>query len=561
MYVLLAVGVVILIAGLLIVAKKYAPTKETMELSEVYRTTFENEAAVILDGEYIEPDDSASYANVVILSGMPYLELNFTKRFFDNGYVYDEDAQVLRYTTDKDIISVNIGDNTYSVGRSEESIDAPVIRQEGGGIYLAAQFVRKFTDFGYSLYEDPSRIVIERAGWEKKTATVKKKTQIRRLGGPKSKIIKFASKDDEVVVIDEIGKWTEVMSSDGVIGYCLDKYLTGKSTETVEATLPEREYRHIKIDGKVSMGWVQIMDKPGNVSIDSVLRKAGGGINVLSPTWFRLADNKGGIENIASYDYVNKCHDMGLQVWALVNNFDNKEVSSSVVLSSASARDNLINNLIGAAVAYDIDGINVDFEYLQETDGDGFLEFIRELSIKCKNNDLVLSIDNYVPSSFHAFYDYAEQGKYADYVVIMAYDEHYSGSDDPGSVSSIGFVETAVSDMLTYVPADQIVLGLPFYYRLWMTNETGLTSSVVHMDETDELLEKYGAVTNWLDDVGQSFAEFDKDGVHYQAWIEDTRSMELKLSVMKDNNLAGAAFWKLGLEPDSAWEVIREYLQ
>ena len=465
LYILLAAGLIILVAGLLIVAKKYAPTKERMELSEVYELSFENEAAVILDGEYLEPEGTESAAKAVLLSGTPYFNLDFIKSYLDNGYVYDEGEEILRYTTDRDIISVNIGEDTYSIGRDQESIDSPIIRQEGGSVYLAAQFVQKFSDFGYSIYNDPDRIIIERAGWEKKTAVAKKRTQLRRLGGPKSKIIKDIYKGENLIILDEIGKWSEVMSEDGVIGYCLDKYLTDRSTETVEAVLPERDYRHIRIDGKVSIGWIQIMDKSGNVTIDGLLKKAGDGVNVISPTWFRLADNKGGLENIASYDYVNRCHDLGIQVWALVNNFDNKDVSSSVVLSSATARDNLINNLIGAAVAYDIDGINVDFEYLQESDADGFLEFIRELSIKCKNNDLVLSIDNYVPSSFHAFYDYAEQGKYADYVVIMAYDEHYSGSDDPGSVSSIGFVEKAVTDMLAYVPADQLGLVSPFYYR------------------------------------------------------------------------------------------------
>lgn len=561
LYILLVLGLLILVSGLLIVAKKYAPTRERMELSEVYENNFENEAAVIINGEYMPTDNTADCANGVILSGTPYLHLDFIKNNIDNRYVYDDSENVLRYTTDTDIISVNVGDNTYSVGRTEESIDAPIIQQEGGGVYLAVQFVQKYSDLGYSLETDPGRIIIERAGWEKKTATLKKNTQIRRLGGPKSKILKDVNKGDQVVILDEIAKWTEVMTEDGVIGYCMDKYLIDKNEETVAAMLPERDYKHILMNERVSMGWVQIMDKPGNVTIDNILNRAGDRINVLSPTWFRLCDNKGGIENIASYDYVNKCHERGIQVWGLVNNFDNTDISSSAVLSSASARDNLINNLIGAAVAYDMDGINVDFEYLQPADADGFLEFIRELSVKCRNNDLVLSIDNYVPSSFHAFYDYEEQGKYADYVVIMAYDEHYAGSDDPGSVSSLGFVKKAVSDMLEYVPKDQIILGMPFYYRLWITNETGLTSSVVHMDETDSILEKYDATSHWLDEVGQSYAEFDYEGSHYQTWIEDSRSLELKLQVMEEQDLAGAAFWKLGLEPETIWDVIGEYLQ
>ncbi len=561
MYIVLAIGVVILLAGLLILARKYAPTKERMELTEVYSLNFENEAAVIINGEYMAYEEGDTSAKAVILSGNPYLQLDFLKTYIDNGYVYDSTEKILRYTTDTDIISVNQGENTYSVGRSEESTGSPIVVEEGDSVYLSMEFIEKFSDFVYTMESDPYRIMIEKAGWEKKVATAKKKTQIRKLGGPKSKIIKDVDKGDKLILLRNVGKWSEVVSQDGVIGYCPKKHLTDITDETVEARLPERNYRHFKMDEKISMGWAQITGKAGNTALGSMLDNSGDSINVISPTWFRLCDNEGGIENIASFDYVNRCHDMGIQVWALVNNFDVEGVSSSAILSSASARDNLINNLIGAAVAYDIDGINVDFEYLQESDGDGFLEFIRELSLKCHNNDLVLSIDNYVPSSFHEFYDYEEQAKYADYLVIMAYDEHYSGSDDPGSVSSIGFVEGAVTDMLGYAPADQIILGMPFYYRLWMTSETGLTSSVVHMKETQEILDKYGASTTWNEDAGQSYTEFEKDGVFYQAWIEDTRSLELKLGVMKDNDLAGGAFWKLGLESDTAWDVINEYMQ
>ena len=561
MYILLAIGVFILITGSVILARKYAPTKERMDLNEVYGISYENEAAVVIDGEYTEHVEGEGYAYAVILSGMPYLQIDFLKSNIDKGYVFDKDERILRYTTDSDIVSVNEGDSTYSVGRSEENAGVSIIEEENGAIYLALPFISEFSDITYTVETEPDRIVIERAGWEKTMASVKRNTQIRRLGGPKSKILVDVKKGDRVTVMENVGKWTCVMTESGVIGYMMDKYLTDRTEDVTAARLPERDYKHISMADKVSLGWFQVMEQSGNSGMTSMLDRAGDSINVVSPTWFRLSDNKGGISNIADYSYVQMCHERDIQVWGLVNNFDNSDVDGSVVLASASARDNLINNLIGAAVAYDLDGLNIDFEYLQESDADGFLEFVRELSIKCEKNDIVLSIDNYVPSSFHAFYDYAEQAKYADYIVIMGYDEHYSGSDDPGSVSSIGFVRDAAENMLTYAPADQIVMGLPFYYRLWVTNNTGLTSSTIHMDETEELLGKYGVTTTWLDDVGQSYAEFERDGDFYQMWIEDPKSLGLKLSVVKDNELAGAAFWKLGLENQAAWDVVDEYLK
>ena len=191
------------------------------------------------------------------------------------------------------------------------------------------------------------------------------------------------------------------------------------------------------------MAWHQITNADANTTIASVLQNTKG-INVISPTWFYLNDNNGNIASLASSDYVNYCHQKGIEVWALVSNLENKDVDTTSVLTYTSKRENLINNLISAAIQYNFDGINVDFEALSSEVGDSYIQFIRELSLKCANNGIVLSVDDYVPSSFTAFYNRAEQATFADYVVVMAYDEHYAGSEEAGSVASIGFVKEAL---------------------------------------------------------------------------------------------------------------------
>ena len=189
------------------------------------------------------------------------------------------------------------------------------------------------------------------------------------------------------------------------------------------------------------MAWHQITNADANTTIASVLQNTKG-INVISPTWFYLNDNNGNIASLASSDYVNYCHQNGIEVWALVSNLENKDVDTTSVLTYTSKRENLINNLISAAIQYNFDGINVDFEALSSEVGDSYIQFIRELSLKCANNGIVLSVDDYVPTSYTAFYNRAEQAVFADYVVVMAYDEHYSGSEEAGSVASIGFLRS-----------------------------------------------------------------------------------------------------------------------
>ena len=271
------------------------------------------------------------------------------------------------------------------------------------------------------------------------------------------------------------------------------------------------------------------------------------------------------------------CHQQGIEVWGLVSNLENSDVDSTSVLNLTSSRDNLVNNLVAEAIKYDLDGINVDFESLSAEAADGYLEFIRELSIRCQNNDIVLSVDNYVPASYNSFYDCGEQAVFADYIVIMAYDEHYNGSDE-GSVESIGFVRQGIEDTLKDVPAEQVILGVPFYTRVWELTpvtasedqsdqasdeaQSGYTvsSEVVSMSEVDTRVAANEVTLQWLDDCGQYYAEYEHDGKTYKIWVEDQKSIGEKLDVMKNNHLAGASFWKLGYEKNTIWDTIAEYM-
>jgi spore germination protein YaaH len=246
-------------------------------------------------------------------------------------------------------------------------------------------------------------------------------------------------------------------------------------------------------------------------------------------------------------------------VWGLVSNLENSNVDTTSVLNTTSSRDNLVNNLIAAAITYDLDGINVDMEALSIQAKDGYIEFIRELSLKCEKNDIILSIDNYVPTDSTAFYNRSVQADYADYIIIMAYDEHTSTDTEAGSVSSIGFVEKGIKDTLEEVPEKQVIVGLPFYARVWATSGDTLSSSAYGMDSLSDYLDAHGASRTWSETEGQYYAEFTENDTIYQCWIEDTTSLSRKLDLMKEYNLAGAAFWKLGFESKAIWTMIDNY--
>jgi spore germination protein YaaH len=314
-------------------------------------------------------------------------------------------------------------------------------------------------------------------------------------------------------------------------------------TQVVEATLPERNYQHISLDQDIILGWHQITSASANSTVEERLVTTD--VNVVSPTWFYLNDNKGGIANLASASYVEYCHQNNIQVWGLVSNLENSNVDTTTVLNTTSSRDNLVNNLIAAAITYNLDGINVDMEALSIQAKDGY----------------ILSVDNYVPTASTAFYNRSVQADYADYIIIMAYDEHTSGSEEAGSVSSVGFVENGIKDTLEEVPAEQVILGLPFYARVWAVSGDTISSSAYGMKELSDYLDANGASKVWSETDGQYYAEFVKGDTTYQCWVEDAASLSRKLELMQDNNLAGAAFWKLGFETNEIWTTIDNYLK
>ena len=553
---LLGLLLVLIVLTVIFWAIRYAPSNEKLDLNTFYKVKGE-QAVLFINDKQVEQKE---YAPALVRDGEYYIRVKTLKERIDRGYVYDATENILRYATEDAVINVNLGDDFYTEGRNSENLKHKILVSDGDAVYVSLEFIKKYSDIKTIAAKKPYRLVVYKAGFKRETAKLSKDTAIRRFGGPKSKVLKEASKDEAVDVVESYGSWTKILTKDGVIGCVKTSTLEDNKKVKVKAVLPKRTYHHIKLNEKVNLLWHQVTNRTANAGIANVLAKAKG-INVISPTWFTLSDNKGGITDIASLDYVRTCHDRGLQVWGLVSNLSHADVDTATVLNVTSSRDNLVNNLIGKAIAYNLDGINVDLESIPTKAEDGYTQFIRELSIKCEKNDLVLSVDNYSPTASSAHYNRDIQADYADYCIVMAYDEHYAGSQEAGSNASISFVTNAVKNTLKEVPADQVILGMPFYSRLWKTSKAGLKTETVSMINNQKVLEDHKAEATWNETVGQNYAEFTEKDVLWQFWLEDTKSLALKLGVMRDQNLAGGAFWKEGQESQSVWDVIETYMK
>lgn len=563
------VGVVLLVALGSIVIKRYSPTKERADLESYYHIQNEDDMAIIMDGQRLE--EAAKYWD-----GYVYLDYKTVQKYLNQRFYWDANENILRYTTPSDVISVNAGAKEYTVAKKNHAEDYVIVKVDGDQMYLALDFVQKYTNIDFAVHQEPDRVQITAAWGEIQTANARKNTEIRVKGGIKSPIVADVKKGSKVTVLESGENWSKVCTEDGMVGYLKNKKLGEVKKETISREFEEPVFNHLLKEEAVSLGWHQVTSQEANDRITNVLQSTKG-VNVISPTWFYLNDNDGNIYSLANRKYVEYCHQNNVEVWALVSNLENQEVDTTYVLTHTSTRDHLTNQIMAAAIEYDLDGINLDFEALSGEVGDAYIQFIRELSLKCENNDLVLSVDNYVPSSYTAFYNRAEQAVFADYVIIMAYDEHNSASEDIGSVASIGFVKEGVENTLKEVPPEQTILGMPFYSRVWeltpkegagedveSASEDYLPYTFTCVEEGMQTVEnRYtvnGAEAVWSQEDGQYVAEYENGGKTYKIWIENEASLEEKLKVMKEHGLAGAAYWKLGFERAFAWDTIIKYV-
>ena len=539
----IAVAVLVILVAILgivtHVVMKYIPSSEKMDLNEYYGEMADGEIALVIGTEKMEERGLVDGDRV-------YLPLDVVNTYLNQRYYWDSANQQILYATPSELTSASA---------SSEAGDKVWVKDDK--VYLNLTYVQEFTDLDAYITKDPYRIAIQYKFKNVKTVTVKKNTSIRYRGGIKSAILTSVKKGTKLRLIEEMENWDQVATDDGYIGY-IDKKKVGEAEKTkFERSFNREQYSYLTMDSKVNMVWHQVTSTDANAYFADATANMTG-VNVISPTWFYLTDTSGNIASIASADYVSQAHEKGLQVWGLIDNFT-QEVSTTETLSSTAARQNIISQLIQAAQDVGMDGINVDFESLSEDVGTHFLEFLRELSIECHKNNLVLSVDNPVPEDFTSHYDRAEQGRVVDYVIIMGYDEHYVGSE-AGSVASLPWVEQGVQDTLKEVPAKRVINAIPFYTRLWRTTGGNVTSEAIGMDQAQQTIADNNVETYWDKTTSQNYGKYDIDNSTYQIWLEDAQSVAEKVKLVSKYDLAGVSAWKLGFENSGIWKVISDNL-
>lgn len=554
---IVSVSLLLLFWGAGTLQKKNTGNLECMDLSQYYVVKDKNEVVLVYNGQALKKRG-------LFAEGHSYVTYDFVRSYLNKRLYYDDKEELMIYVTNDSIIEMHKNSRKAEINGESKQFDImPYRTTNDGNVWISIDFISQYSAFEYTEYTNPHILVITNYSEDTETSVVKtkKNTFIRYRGNSKSPVLKSIQKGQELTVSGESENgWLKVSSLDGITGYIPASAAGEEAVKVNKKNVFHESFRHNSYTGKILMTWHQVTNTAANSNISEIINEIKG-VNVISPTWFYLNDSKGGIADLGSAEYVEICHRNNILVWGLVSNLENPDIDTTDILTHTSKRKQLERNIIEAAKKYNLDGINLDFESLSNETGDSYIQFIREMSILLDGTGIVLSVDNYVPSEYTKLYDREEQAKFADYIVVMAYDEHTASSESPGSTASYPWVREGLENTLKEVPNEQVILGIPLYTRIWKTKDGTQISEAAGMESVINSINEADAEVNWDEDLKQFYAVYkDRENQLCEVWVEETASIAEKLSLMREFNIAGSAFWKVGLEPKTIWdEIIKGY--
>lgn len=481
-----------------------------------------------------------------------YIATKDIANFFDEDIYYDNVYDQIITTSETKVAVLRIDKKEITVNGSTIKIYGSAIKKENE-FYLPFSELNDIYNVEIKYNKESNILTVDSLNREQKKANASKDVSIKYKPTIFSKTIDKIEKGDSVIVIESKDNgWYKIRTKLGKIGYT-------KDITNVYSVREEIENKK-QIEGKVSLVWdyySEYATAPNRqgTKID--------GVNVVSPAFANL--EKSGSLNInigeTGKKYVEWAHENEYKVWAIVSN-NSYKAPTSEVLNDYKKRADLINKIVTMTISYNLDGINIDFENMNESDKDVFSRFIIELAPRLKEYGKVLSVDVTAPDGspdWSLCYNRNKIGKIADYVIFMAYDQYGVSSTSAGTTAGADWVEVNIKKFLGQeeVAAEKIILGMPFYTRAWNETSSGVKSTVISMKYVDSAVPEE-ATRQWNNDLKQYYVEYQKNGTNYKMWIEDENSIEAKFVLMHNYNLAGAAYWQKGMEKEGIWELVEK---
>ncbi len=501
-----------------------------------------------------------------------YISIDYVKENIDKFIYWDENLSKLTITNENEVIRFKADDTEYFINGEEFNVDLPV-KIFNSEPYIPASLIESLYNYDIQYFSDTDIVVVHDLSKEERYTTIKNGATLRYEPNRKGVIEDKLKKGEKVQIFDQYDNFTKVVTENGKVGYIKTNELS-KNIETVAPiNVEEKEiYQTPEIDGEITIVWDMITNVDANSTVQA--RTNLGDIDVLSPTWFKFDRDKldGTIISYCDKDYVDWAHNQGYMVWGLLSDVADAydDVVLHNVLNNSDYREYAIKQLLMYMQIYDLDGLNIDFEVLRPEDSDEYVQFFRELYPYMKKEGKYLSVDTYVPQEWSQYFRRADVAESVDYFIIMGYDEH-NPSTEPGPVASYNFVEEGIVDTIAEgVPKEKLILGVPFYTRIWKEQTIdGVTKGSYYrdmgMEYAIERFEENDATYSFDSDSGYMIAEYtvveDGNTVTYKSWIETDDTIEDKALLAKKYGLKGVAGWRRGLEGDSTIDLINRTIK
>lgn len=514
---------------------------------------YEGKIGLVVGGNIINTIKPPIVANNSVL-----VSFNDIKDYIDENIFYDSTSQKVIITTETKVIRLKTDKN---IGVSNNKVLAlnGKVKIIKGAVYIPIDEFKDIYNIDVKYIKSNNVVVIDELG-EKTTIGTSKKDGlvIRKLPSIKEPIVEKTKNGEKVRVFGEVAKkWYKVRTPDGTIGFIQKKYLNS-TIQTTEPALKTAYHKWKPALGKINLVWEQIEKvTPAMDNVDKA-----DGLDVVVPTWFEITDANGTIKNKADSAYVRWAKANGYKVWGLVSNGFKTDITSKF-LENSDTREKIENELVNLAGRYDLDGINLDFEYVSMKDKDLLTQFVRELAPLLREKGLTISMDVTVKvaSVNSMFYDRKALGQAADYIILMSYDEFWSTSPIAGPVAEYSWVDKNILSTLKEVPKEKLIMGIPFYSRQWKETNGKLGSNSLSMASVQNVIRQNGANVKWDEKSGQNYTEFNKGDSKIKIWVEDTKSLNMKSSLALKYDLAGVAAWRRGYESPSIWSILKRNLK
>ena len=489
-----------------------------------------------------------------------FLSLADIRNYFDKYIEYNKENGDIVTTSEINIAKMSTKNNEITINGEEEKLNSSAI-EKNDTIYLPfSEISEKVYDVDLEYIQDTNTIIIDSLDRKQEVANTTKETKLKYKPQTLSGTLEKIEANEQVVYIEETNNWAEVRSKDGTIGY-----IKKEDLGNVEVAREAKEYID-KVEGKVNLVWdyyseyAKAPDRMGE-TMD--------GVNVVSPSFFSLErESNGEIYDNAKDDgaeYIEWAHNNNYQVWAMFSNNSLKDTTSQI-LNDYEKREAMIENLMDLVEEYNLDGVNVDFENMNESDKNVYSRFLIELAPRLKKIGKTLSVDVTAPDGSETWslcFDRNTIANVADYIVFMAYDQYGTSSNKAGTTAGYNWVEANIKKFLGQedVDPEKIILGIPLYMRLWEEDDDGTAKpEVVNMKDMFDVLPE-NQVAKWDEELKQYYVEYEEDGKTYKMWVENEKSVGEKINLANQYNLAGIAFWEKDRETnDEFWTFVKEQL-